>query len=305
MNLFVSALLLRNGIQGPDAFCRRDEGGGCNGCNPAGRDLAPRGKDRRMGQEKRHIVKLLAVGNSFSQDALYYLHDMAACGGIELYTVNLYIGGCPLKRHYQNLADSKEEYLYEANGISTGRYTSANQVLKEEKWDYILTQQASHDSGLEETYQPYLEGVLDYFRRACPGAERLLQETWAYETDSAHPQFDRYHYSQREMYEKLKHCYAKAAQSMKVRLIPCADVIQALRGKSPFRHELGERSLCRDGFHMDMIYGRYALAAVFYSFLFNRSVCENPFCPEGADAGVIGVIKECVDGFPGLHVKRH
>lgn len=247
-----------------------------------------------MEQEKIRRVKLLAVGNSFTEDALYYLHDLAAWGRIDLHVVNLYIGGCSLQRHCENLESGAEDYLYEVNGISTGKYVSANQVLKEEKWDYILTQQASHDSGLEETYQPYLERVLEYFRRECPGAECLLQETWAYETDSTHEQFGRYHHSQREMYEKLKECYTKAAQSMKVRLVPSGDVIQALRGKSPFRYELGERSLCRDGYHMDMVYGRYLLAAVLYTFLFGRSIYENPYCPEGADGEILGAVKKCV-----------
>lgn len=244
--------------------------------------------------EQKKEYSILAVGNSFTEDSFYYLHDLAKADGIQLHVVNLYIGGCSLKQHLENLENQSQNYLYEVNGESTNTYVSANQVLTERKWDFILTQQASHDSGIRETYYPYLEKVLAFFKDACPTAECLIQETWAYEIDSDHSEFGRYHHSQKEMYERLRECYREAADKLQVRLIPSGDVIQAVRGRSPFCYERGELSLCRDGFHMDMIYGRYLLAAVIYSFLFEKSPALNSFCPLGAVEENICVIKECV-----------
>ena len=74
-------------------------------------------------------------------------------------------------------------------------------------------------------------------------------------------------------------------------MIPSADVIQAVRGEAGFRYERGEQSLCRDGFHMHMIYGRFLLGALFYAFLTGKNICENPFCPDGAEADKIQVIR--------------
>ena len=37
-------------------------------------------------------VKILAIGNSFSQDATYYLQKIAMSDGIDAKVVNLYIG---------------------------------------------------------------------------------------------------------------------------------------------------------------------------------------------------------------------
>ncbi|WP_066716264.1 DUF4886 domain-containing protein [Clostridium sp. Marseille-P299] len=239
-------------------------------------------------------IKLLAVGNSFSEDALYYLHDVAKADGIELKVVNLYIGGCSLERHWSNVLTESKDYLYEAKGQSTERYVSVNEVLKEEKWNYIITQQASHDSGIEESYFPYLNQLLDYFKSNCPEAEYLLHKTWAYEIDSNHSEFGRYHCSQQEMYEKLSKCYDMASEKTGMRLIPSADVIQRVRKKAPFRYELGEKSLCRDGYHMDMIYGRYLLAGVIYTFLFGRDIKKNSFVPKGADIETLNVIKQCI-----------
>ena len=45
---------------------------------------------------------------------------------------------------------------------------------------------------------------------------------------------------------------------------------------------------------MDMIYGRYLLSAVIYSFLFKKDIRKNTFVPEGAEAEGIEVIKQCV-----------
>ena len=50
-------------------------------------------------------MKVLSIGNSFSQDAQKYLHRLAKQDGVELKTVNLYIGGCSLQRHYLNMLD--------------------------------------------------------------------------------------------------------------------------------------------------------------------------------------------------------
>lgn len=240
------------------------------------------------------VIKLLAVGNSFSQDALYYLHDIAKADNIELKAVNLYIGGCTLEHHWRNVITDSKEYLYEINGQSTERYVSINDILKEEKWNYIITQQASHDSGVENSYFPYLSQLLDYFKSIRPESEYLLHKTWAYEVDSNHSEFIKYHYNQQEMYEKLSKCYEMASQKTGMRLIPSADVIQAVRKKSPFRYELGEKSLCRDGYHMNMLYGRYLLASLIYTFLFKSDIRKNEFAPKGADMEALNVIKQCI-----------
>ena len=75
---------------------------------------------------------------------------------------------------------------------------------------------------------------------------------------------------------------------------PSADVIQAVRHEQGFRYELGEQSLCRDGFHMHMVYGRYLLGALFYAFLTGRDVRENSFLPEGAVRDKIEIIRKNV-----------
>ena len=84
-------------------------------------------------------MKLLAVGNSFSQDACTFLHQTAQAQGLELEVTNLYIGGCPLETHYQNLLSGNADYQCQQNGHFDGRMISLPEALAMEPWDVIVT----------------------------------------------------------------------------------------------------------------------------------------------------------------------
>ena len=102
-------------------------------------------------------MKILSIGNSFSQDAQRYLHRLAKQDGTKMKTVNLYIGGCSLQKHYLNMLDDNVAYDFEFNGEGTGLKVSIRQALVSDDWDVITLQQASHLSGRYETYLPYIE----------------------------------------------------------------------------------------------------------------------------------------------------
>lgn len=60
-------------------------------------------------------MKILCIGNSFSQDATRYLSRIGKAAGTGIKTVNLYIGGCPLKTHYFNVLEDQPAYAFEFN----------------------------------------------------------------------------------------------------------------------------------------------------------------------------------------------
>lgn len=213
---------------------------------------------------------ILAIGNSFSEDATRYLHQLAVASGVEALVVNLYIGGCPLETHWRNIETGEEAYRYERNGVHTQRMAGIANVLEEEPWDFIVTQQASHDSGWQDTYEPFLGWLTEYLREKAPGARLFLQETWAYEHGSTHEKFPRYSRSQEQMYRRLRDCYTRMAEKYGLGLIPCGDVIQRLRTLPEFDVMNGGLSLCRDGFHMSYDYGRYALACTWFAALLGQ-----------------------------------
>lgn len=226
-------------------------------------------------------MKILAIANSFSQDACTYLHQTALAQGVELEVYNLYIGGCSLERHCQNLESGEAAYEEQVNGVPTGRMVSIMEALHYADWDAIITQQASQDSGWMDAYEPFLGMLVETFRREVPGARLLLQETWAYEHTSNHPGFLRYRRSQQEMYEKLHRCYTAMAEKYGLEVIPCGTLIQTARALPAFDTLSGGQTLCRDGFHMNL-YGRCLLACAWLKTLCGVSVKDNPFVPEAA-----------------------
>ena len=75
-------------------------------------------------------MNILCIGNSFSQDATRYLHQIS---DEELYVRNLYIGGCSLETHWNNIVESNEFYEYQKNGRMRSM-TSINKALTKKKW---------------------------------------------------------------------------------------------------------------------------------------------------------------------------
>lgn len=227
------------------------------------------------------MIKILSIGNSFSCDAQEYLHDFSVYGGEEIYCVNASIGGCSLERHAKHLREELCEHGLGINGKSADRQVSLQEVIAMDDFDVITLQQASHFSGARTSYYPYIDELADYIR-ANTKAKIYIHETWAYEIDSTHSSFHHYDLDQTLMYEKLKAAYNEAAKYIGAeKIIPSGDVIQALRKTEPFDYANGGASLCRDGFHMDYIFGRYAVAATWFKAITGKSVSGNKFLPYG------------------------
>lgn len=141
------------------------------------------------------------------------------------------------------------------------------EVLFSEKWDYVVSQQASRDSGVSATYYPYALNIYAYLRQNIPHAKFCIQQTWAYEINSQNEAFFRYHKSQSEMYQKLSACYQKIAQELSLFVIPTGKAIQELRKMNMFHSTTGEVNLSWDGHHLSPVYGKFAASLVWLKFL--------------------------------------
>ncbi len=236
-------------------------------------------------------LRTLSIGNSFSQDACGYLHQIAASVGIEWECVNLYIGGCSLERHAANLASGEAAYLLEVNGTSTDTMVSVNEMLKDGVYDVVTLQQASHYSGKLQTYFPYITTLAEAVRAAQPDAKLMVHETWAYESDSNHGAFPGYGSSQRRMYEFLQDAYTYAAGKIDAALIPVGEVLQHLREDvAEFDYKNGGMSLNRDGFHLSIPVGRCVSAYVWVETVCKTDVRNAEFIPDGADDATVRLL---------------
>ena len=213
------------------------------------------------------MLKILSIGNSFSEDAQGHLYTVAKASGVELTCANLNIGGCPLHDHWRLAQSGEAAYTYQENSAVVGMRALVD-TLRAETWDVVTLQQVSGLSGLYETYQPYLDDLAALVRRECPSAVLWWHKTWAYETDSQHPDFARYGSDQAAMHAAIGAAAAQACAAIGAKALPSGDVIDYLRRNEPaFNYADGGLSLCRDGFHMSLNYGRYALACTWLTTL--------------------------------------
>lgn len=240
------------------------------------------------------LVKILSIGNSFSEDAHKYIKEIADNANVETKVVNLMIGGCSLERHAKNINENLKDYHYQLYCQYTGEVVTCESVISEDNWDIVTIQQVSNFSGKFDTFEPYIATVLDFVKKHLPNAEIYLQKTWAYEIDSTHPAFELYNKSQEQMYNDIVNTYDMCSKKYNLPVIPTGDVIQTLRSIPFFDYKNGGTSLNRDGFHLSLDYGRYAASAAWCETLLGIDVTKTTFKPEGTDQKVIEEIRNVV-----------
>lgn len=215
-------------------------------------------------------MKILSIGNSFSQDAQRYLHEIAKSDGVDLYSVNLYIGGCSLELHYNNIVEDNANYQLEINGQITSTNISIKDALLSEKWDYITLQQASINSGDYSSYNPYIKEIYKYVKKLCPNAKMLIHQTWAYE-DKSDKLLTTPYKSADEMYNAIENAYTQCFNDLDFDgFIPSGKaMINAIN--------LGIGKIHRDTFHASLGAGRYLLGLVWYKVLTGNDISNNKF----------------------------
>ncbi|MEQ2008031.1 MAG: DUF4886 domain-containing protein [Limisphaerales bacterium] len=259
-------------------------------------------------------VRLLTVGNSFSQNATRHLDSLAKAAGHTLIHQPIVVGGASLELHWTRAA------LHEKNPQDPGGLYSNKQSLKQEltaqPWDFVTIQQASIRSHDVTTYRPFAKQLHDYIRLHVPKAEVLIHQTWAYRVDD--PRFavaapkPGEPTTQAEMYRMLTSAYSTIAAELGVRRIPVGDAFYLadtdpklayqpdlkldLKDQAAIpnqTHSLhvgwrmtkqkdGSGKLGMDGHHAGPA-GEYLGACVWYEVLFGGSVVGNSFVTPGLD----------------------
>ena len=230
-------------------------------------------------------IRLLTIGNSFSDDAVeHYLHGLVATEGDTIIIANANIGGSSLSKHYDNAQQDASAYSYRkiVDGVKsvTLNYKLSDAII-DEPWDYISFQQVSSYAGIYSSYFPYLADLLNYVKKLAfkRDIKFILHATWAYAKDSTHAGFARYNRNQQTMYEAIIDATSRAAKATGIQIIiPAVTAIQ--NGRTSM---LGD-TFCRDGYHLELTYGRYTASCVWYEALFGKSVIGNRFLPESMTA---------------------
>lgn len=207
-------------------------------------------------------LKVLMIGNSFSEQMVTAMPPIAEDMGLELDICSLYIGGCSLESHWQNYCNpTNRYYLITANygGVGNvmetmlkdsvilipwenkaknqrgvGRCATIPQLLKADKWDVVTVQQASHFSWQPATYEPWGERLVKAIRQQVPAAKVVVQETWSYTPWDG--RLAQWNIDQDEMYRALHGAYAAFAGKQGCEIIPTGTAVQLVRRELPVRY---------------------------------------------------------------------
>ena len=192
---------------------------------------------------KPNELKVLMIGNSFSISCLDHLPKVALSCGVDLDLASLYIGGCSMERHWENIQKAETDsgfrpYRFDLyrNGGETVKKGARNiqEALKSEAWDVVTIQQASRESFRKETFSPYGDKIVETIRRYAPNAKIVVQETWSYTPWDK--RLAKWKIDQNEMYEKLHAAYGEFAAQRGFELIPMGTAVQEWRRRLPVRY---------------------------------------------------------------------
>ena len=250
-----------------------------------------------VSQKSPKSLYILAIGNSFSVDAMQYLYQiLQGLGYKDIFLGNLYIGGCTLATHANNISTNAGAYEYYTNG--SGNWGSVNghtviAAMKEREWDFVSTQQASGSSGMEDTFDPYLSTIVAAMKQYCPNAKRMWHMTWAYQGNSTHPEFPKYGKNQMTMYNAIVNAVKNKVVSRGDFdfVIPCGTAVQNVRTSF-----LGD-NITRDGYHMNYKVGRYLTGLMWARQITGKSIADVTYKPASYSYtdDEIFVIKEAVE----------
>ena len=236
-------------------------------------------------------MNILSIGNSFSEDAQRYLHEVAVADGFDLDTYNIVLGGCSLSMHYENMTGKANPYCFHKNSKGIKNEATLDDALLSGNYDVITIQQVSHLANKYDTYQPYLNEVIAYVRKCAPNAKSALHQTWAYEQDSDRLKLVAKYENHTDMFNDIKLAYDKAAKEINADfIIPSGELFQNLL-------KSGIEKVHRDTFHSTFGLARYSLALLWYKALTGRDISGidfHEFDEEVTDAE-IEIAKKCVN----------
>jgi len=246
------------------------------------------------------VLHVLSIGNSFSKQMAKSMPPIAKDLGLELDICSMYIGGCSLERHMQNVrTPDKAPYLITRNRCGVvDKETKANipDMLVAEKWDVVTIQQASHDSWKESSYHPSGDELIAVIKKLAPQAKILVHETWSYTPFDK--RLAKWKLDQNQMYEKLHAAYSAFAAQYGLEVIPTGTAVQRWRKELPVSYspdslggdvvgsakfvtnESGAIVPKGDVFHMGPT-GNYLQALVWTDKIFGVDVTKCSYAPKG------------------------
>ena len=226
------------------------------------------------GTEASKELRILAIGNSFSSDAVdQNLYELFLDAGYTVVIGDIAATGSSLEDHWKRACSQEKAYSYTKIADGKSRVLAdvdLDTVLLDEAWDIVTLQQASAYSDRYETYLPFAKDLARYVASKTH-AKLVWHQTWSYGGVAFENETDR---TQLSMYEAIADASRKVAEEAGfASVIPTGTAVQMAR------RQLGD-VLNRDFLHLELTYGRYLASCTWFEALTGKSVVGNGYYPD-------------------------
>jgi hypothetical protein len=225
------------------------------------------------------MMKVLSIGNSFSEDAHKWLRKLAVMNGAQMETLNLCNSGCSLERHWKHIQNNSAAYTFQPNGIQPPWRipVTLEGTLQLTNWDVITIQQhfspertADYETA-KTSCEPYAKDLYDYLKKEYPNAKLYWQQTWAYQAGHAEIPDTAAQTKQQNIINKVSN---EICQENGVNRIPSGDAWTIARAN--VGDTLCQTDMYHDG---DIGGGQYLNACVWFEIITGQSVIGNSYVP--------------------------
>ena len=230
-------------------------------------------------------LKILFVGNSFAVDTMEHAANVALSLGVKSVKFGvLYVGGCPIEKHYEHAVGELPVYVYHTNvgeGWSSREGVTISEAIAEERWDWIAIQHGTSGSARYTSLECYekLDPLVLYIKeRANDDVRIAFNLTWMGESTRQHHEIISYGGDVAAMRRKLEEVTRQTVLSSGLidKLTPTGTAIENARTS-----RIG--LLTRDCYHLSMDKGRYIAALAFICSITGISPEEITWTPAGVD----------------------
>lgn len=220
-------------------------------------------------QQDKHL-KVLCVGNSYSNDTFWMLRDIAESVGKRVTVGISHLSGGTLSQVYEAVNNDETVTTYNkfspGNGHEANTNYSARDIITNEDWDFIFFQQASTSAMNYDSYQPHLTNLVDYVRDNAtnPRVRLGMNMPWVRPISNSTigtPE------KQIEVNTDIINACQQAMLDTDLEIfIPTGVAVMNSR-KNDYLAEIGNE-LTRDGSHLDEGIGRYLAAMTVFNTLY-------------------------------------
>ena len=182
-------------------------------------------------------LRVLAIGNSYTQSLEPELPRLASAAGVELELAVFAIGGKSLSNHWVNCAAALKDSRVRPYKVKD-RLTNLPEMLMEGRWDVVTFQEQSADGMRAACFDPWADRLVAFVRERQPKARLFFQLTWSDPVYSPRITNDagglgKLKMTQAEMSAALVSNYTAQAQRLGLGLIPVGPAVDLFRHRLP------------------------------------------------------------------------